>query len=595
MDSFRKQQKKKDSKRAKETRDSAREIRDLLNDPSKIDQEIEKVQKQSDENKLDKGLKDRIIELKRMKEVALQKQRIDAAQGKRVNKPEASNQSSTYGSQAVAQRAPGNAQYVQAQQQYGGLYGVPPGYAQPHGAAYPGGVLPQQYYGYSHPGGMMPVAMGGVNGIPLPPPRPPVAAAPGPPSSGAASAQRERKKRQDSDFVDPLDPMASNYTERYGRKPERSSETVVQSHSQVPPAPQRSAPNPPIRNIPQTANNGNREEEEEDDHDGEYDEETQRRLLQLTASYRQQEHHDAGENEIGPALPPTSHKRSRESDDGGEDNDEHAQKRGKTKKVSEDTMVLPGMEFYADDDEDEDDDNSNDGDADDEQHQNRGELAQKDDVSDEEDDDDASAAVGPSMPQGFDGYQYDYSSYSAFPALMDPEEYLRQMQQQNEAGNNESQPQPQPTAVSSSSSSAHGRDVWVEDGDDDDGGDIQPSQAFTAPEPTPSDASLFPTAPSTLSAAPTTAPTSSSSATAAVHKADASLTAFLPSVLKKKIPAKKPGLVPRPPPSLPPPAAAVASASAAPAPAAVAPTSAAPVAEADDEYLRFMAEINELG
>lgn len=578
MDSFRKEQKKKESKRAKETRDSAREIRDLLNDPSKIDQEIEKVQKESNENKLDKGLKDRIIELKRMKEVALQKQRIDAAQGKRVNKPEASSQSSAYGSQAIAQRAPGNAQYLQAQQQYNGLYGVPPGYAQPYGAAYPGGVIPQQYYGYPHPGGMMPVAMGGVNGIPLPPPRPPVAAAPGPPSSGAASAQRERKKRQDADFVDPLDPMASNYTERYGRKPERSSETVAQSHSQIPPAPQRAAQNPPIPSIPQTAN---REDEDEDDNDGEYDEETQRRLLQLTASYRQQEHHVTGETEIGPALPPNGHKRSRESDDGEEDNDDHAQKRGK--KAPEDTMILPGMEFYADDD-DEDDEGEDgndsataaDDDADDADHKNRGGLAQND-----EGDDDASAAVGPSMPQGFDSYQYDYSSYSAFPALMDPEEYLRQMQQQNEAENNEGQPQP----------TADRRDVWVEDGDDDDDGDLQASQPVPAPEPTPpADASLFPTVastavPSTLSAAPTAAPTSSSSATAAVHKADASLTAFLPSVLKKKVPAKKPGLVPRPPPSLPPPAAA----------ATVVPASTAPVAEADEEYLRFMAEINELG
>ena len=52
------------------------EVKELLNDPQKIQAEIDKVQKESDANKLDKGLKDRIKELKSMKVIAMKKQKI---------------------------------------------------------------------------------------------------------------------------------------------------------------------------------------------------------------------------------------------------------------------------------------------------------------------------------------------------------------------------------------------------------------------------------------------------------------------------------------------------------------------------------------
>ena len=59
-----------------------RSVQELLSDPSKIEEEIQKAQKASDESQLDKGLKDRIRELQMMKGVAMTKQKIDVASGK---------------------------------------------------------------------------------------------------------------------------------------------------------------------------------------------------------------------------------------------------------------------------------------------------------------------------------------------------------------------------------------------------------------------------------------------------------------------------------------------------------------------------------
>jgi hypothetical protein len=81
-DQFRKEQRKKELLKLKKDRAVVRDVREMLNDPRKIDAEIAKVQKQSDENKLDKTLKDRIKELQRMKDVANTRQLVLAAQGK---------------------------------------------------------------------------------------------------------------------------------------------------------------------------------------------------------------------------------------------------------------------------------------------------------------------------------------------------------------------------------------------------------------------------------------------------------------------------------------------------------------------------------
>ena len=81
-DAFRKEQRKKELQKTKKDRVVKKEVRTLLNDPRKIDEEIERVQKLSEENLLDKALKDRIKELKMMKSVALKKQIIDVNIGR---------------------------------------------------------------------------------------------------------------------------------------------------------------------------------------------------------------------------------------------------------------------------------------------------------------------------------------------------------------------------------------------------------------------------------------------------------------------------------------------------------------------------------
>ena len=81
-DVYRKQQRKKDLKKCKENRNVVRSVQELLSDPGKIEDEIVKAQKASDASALDKGLKDRIKELKMMKSVAITKQKIDVASGR---------------------------------------------------------------------------------------------------------------------------------------------------------------------------------------------------------------------------------------------------------------------------------------------------------------------------------------------------------------------------------------------------------------------------------------------------------------------------------------------------------------------------------
>lgn len=81
-DVFRKKERKKDLKKCKENRTVVRAVRELLSDPNKIEEEIQKAQKESDGSLLDMGLKDRVKELKMMKSVALTKQKIDIASGK---------------------------------------------------------------------------------------------------------------------------------------------------------------------------------------------------------------------------------------------------------------------------------------------------------------------------------------------------------------------------------------------------------------------------------------------------------------------------------------------------------------------------------
>ena len=95
-DAFRREEKKRQQKRNAVQKHALQEVRSLLNDVTKIDAEIEKVQAQSAENRLDKSLKDRIIELKKMRDVAEKKQRIDSQLGRGVpTAPSAASQAPT--------------------------------------------------------------------------------------------------------------------------------------------------------------------------------------------------------------------------------------------------------------------------------------------------------------------------------------------------------------------------------------------------------------------------------------------------------------------------------------------------------------------
>jgi hypothetical protein len=75
-DQFRKEQKKKEIKKSKKEQEELSKVRELLNDSSKIEAEIVKLEIQSQENRLDKGIKDKIKELKAMKVIALKKEQI---------------------------------------------------------------------------------------------------------------------------------------------------------------------------------------------------------------------------------------------------------------------------------------------------------------------------------------------------------------------------------------------------------------------------------------------------------------------------------------------------------------------------------------
>lgn len=69
-DQHRKEERKKELQKNKKKQAEQKAHQDLLSNPQKIQEEITKLQKESDENRLDKGLKDKIRDLKLMYSVA---------------------------------------------------------------------------------------------------------------------------------------------------------------------------------------------------------------------------------------------------------------------------------------------------------------------------------------------------------------------------------------------------------------------------------------------------------------------------------------------------------------------------------------------
>ena len=78
-DAFRREQKKLQIKKAKVEKVKVQEVRSLLNDPQKIQDRITELQKESDQNKLDKSLKDKIKEMKEMHIIAVKKQKMSGS------------------------------------------------------------------------------------------------------------------------------------------------------------------------------------------------------------------------------------------------------------------------------------------------------------------------------------------------------------------------------------------------------------------------------------------------------------------------------------------------------------------------------------
>lgn len=76
-DSFRREQKKLEGKKNKIAKKKVTEVRELLNDHKKIEEKLEKLKTESDQNKLDKGLKDQIKQLQEMHRIAVNKAKIN--------------------------------------------------------------------------------------------------------------------------------------------------------------------------------------------------------------------------------------------------------------------------------------------------------------------------------------------------------------------------------------------------------------------------------------------------------------------------------------------------------------------------------------
>lgn len=266
-DQFRKEQKKKEIKKSKKEQEEKHRIQSLLNDPRKIDEEITKLEKLSQENKLDKSIKDKIKEFQTMKVVALKKEkvRLDTArlrgeiipEEKETEKSSASNKPQHAPSSSSSSLAFPPSMPKSAVAYYPGYTGMVPPPPPPPGFQPYGQMMPPHMQGYPTGFPMTPLStplpmmsVGGMNGIPPPPPRPMMAVGgqhgvplppprhmmmggqngipPPPPRApvphGAYGAQpmmpprppdRHMGRARQQQVIDPLDPTHSKYAERF--------------------------------------------------------------------------------------------------------------------------------------------------------------------------------------------------------------------------------------------------------------------------------------------------------------------------------------------------------------------------------------------
>jgi len=221
-DAYRKAQRQKELKKAKEKRQLQQEVSSLLNDPHKIDEEIQKVQKQSDENRMDNGLKNRLKELQQMKAIALRKQQQAKLLNKSVGEISTITPNSPGPIQSHSTGLHQNVRNVPIMQVHyghgmaiGGMNGIPLPPPRPLGMGGMNGIpLPPP----------RPLGMGGMNGIPLPPPRPISNETPFNTSQQQIQNRNNNIDRSISEPLDPLDPSNKRYTERTVQQDQSNNE-----------------------------------------------------------------------------------------------------------------------------------------------------------------------------------------------------------------------------------------------------------------------------------------------------------------------------------------------------------------------------------
>lgn len=283
-DQFRREQKKHDAKKNKISKQKVQEVRDLLNHPSKLEEKIKQLQKESDENRLDKSLKDQIKQYKEMYDIALKKQKLSGAGGYHDQDSldtDLANQSTSSSSvKASSGLIPASVDFTTIKRRpdesvfyhpvYNPLGVPPPGQAQIYRPLPPPRVTSSG-----------PIPMGGINGIPLPPPPPPrmlpigmpptapspLGAIPPPPPPampvqspfenfpaaitppsalainqiGQMNVAKDNRKAP-STTIDPLDPSSRSYLRRYNDDKISLSRQPVQMPLPSPEPPKVSSP-----------------------------------------------------------------------------------------------------------------------------------------------------------------------------------------------------------------------------------------------------------------------------------------------------------------------------------------------------------------
>jgi hypothetical protein len=279
-DAFRREQKKHDAKKNKVAKQKVQEVRDLLNNPSKLEEKIKELQKESDENRLDKSLKDQIKQYKEMYEIALKKQKLggtadagdyDAPPSEPSRYAPSSSSAQHYGAALAHHPAPPSAMNLQSRRPdesiyyhpvYNPLGTPPPGQPQIYRPLPPPRVTSSGPRPQRPMGGPVMIPIGGQNGIPppppprglppplsappafinggvIPPPPPPIkpvaspyasfAPAVSPPTALESHSHGRRMQAAGSSSaaaIDPLDPNNLSYLHRFNDEPKRQPQPM---------------------------------------------------------------------------------------------------------------------------------------------------------------------------------------------------------------------------------------------------------------------------------------------------------------------------------------------------------------------------------